>query len=86
MTYQDPRNVRKALYRRLFAYGNDRHSRALMLAYLFNRLKNNQLADVVSMLDNDPTCEGGRERRRWLDTGSGPGAEVREIRDKRRRK
>lgn len=49
-------NDRKALYRRLFKYAEHRDSRAKMLSYLFNRLKNNQLRDVLDLLDQDPEC------------------------------
>lgn len=47
-------NDRKALYRRLFRYGRHPIPRAKMLAYLFNRLKNDQLRDILDLLDNDP--------------------------------
>jgi hypothetical protein len=49
--------ARKALYRRLFQYAAHRNSRTKMLAYLFNRLNNNQLRDVLDLLDHDPECQ-----------------------------
>ncbi len=47
-------NDRKALYRRLFKYGRSPIPRAKLLAYTFNRLKNDQLRDILDLLDNDP--------------------------------
>lgn len=61
---------RKALLRRLHAYAAHQYARHMMLSYLFNRLKNEQLRDVLALLDTDPECRPPARGRRKCRAGS----------------